>query len=251
MQSQRTNNSGLIPLQWAIAEPNAAVFSHVLVVEDDASVRALLRRVLSDEGFRVSEADTIKRGMETFRSLAPDLVLIDVGLPDGSGFGLLAEIRRTATVPVIMLTGRGEEIDRVLGLDLGADDYMVKPVMPLELAARIRAIARRGQTVEPTFGGSLQFGSVKIDPVAHEASVDERILDLTRREFDLLLFLAQSPRQAFSRDQLLDAVWGSRSEYQSESTVTEHVRRVRTKLVDFGGPELISTVRGVGYRLDP
>jgi DNA-binding response OmpR family regulator len=178
----------------------------------------------------------------------PDLMLLDVMLPVQDGFDFLSQLRRTTDVPVIMLTARDEGSSRVLGLRLGADDYIVKPFALDELSARIEAVLRRGGRRSSS---TLEFDRLRIDVDARKVTVDGTPLELTAKEFDVLLFLASAPGQVFTRQQLLEQVWGSSSEWQDPRTVTEHVRRLRQKLESAGGDRpWLQTVRGVGYRFD-
>jgi two-component system phosphate regulon response regulator PhoB len=226
----------------------------LLVVDDDPEVRGMLSRLLEVEGYKVTEAMT---GAEAIGSLAngkPDLVILDVMLATEDGFDVLAAIRRTSDVPVILVTAKGQETDRVLGLKLGADDYVVKPFSPAELAARVGTVLRRsgsGRT-PASAGGTLEFGDLTIDTLAREIRVADRLVETTAKEFALLAFLAGSPRQVFTREQLLAQVWDSSSEWQDAGTVTEHIRRIRRKIeVDPDSPQWVRTVRGVGYRFEP
>ncbi len=224
--------------------------ARVLVVDDDDAIRMLVRRALEREGLRVEEAPDAARAMHAFDSASWDLVVLDVSLPDLSGLDLLRQLRIVGDVPVIMLSGRGDEADRVAGLESGADDYVVKPFYPRELAARVRSLLRRsGARTRPSV---LEFDELTIDTASRQALLHGIPVELTAREFDLLEFLASAPRQAFSRAQLLQRVWGSSSAWQQESTVTEHVRRIRRKLgVEADQSRWIATVRGFGYRFEP
>ena len=226
--------------------------ARLLVVDDDPAVRELVRRFLEEDGFRVETAADVTTAREKLVSAPPQLVLLDIMLAGDDGLGLLSDLRRTSDIPVILLTGRGREADRILGLKLGADDYVVKPFFPGELSARIETILRRARPARPEQTNRLEFGRLIIDPVTREVHVDGTVRDTTAKEFDLLAFLAASPRQVFSRDQLLDHVWESSSEWQDAATVTEHVRRIRRKIEDDPDhPKWIKTVRGVGYRFEP
>jgi DNA-binding response OmpR family regulator len=222
----------------------------VLVVDDAASVRELLVQALEREGFTAQEAADGETAQAMFEADHPAVVLLDVNLPKLDGLQLLARFKRDSDVPVILLTGRGEETDRIMGLDLGADDYVVKPFSPREVVARVRAVLRRGGDAHTE--GPLEFDDLVIDLRGREVLRDGRPVDLTRREFDLLAFLASSPRRVFTREQLLDRVWGSKPEWQSPTTVTEHVRRLRLHLEpDPNRPRHLVSVRGVGYRFLP
>jgi DNA-binding response OmpR family regulator len=224
--------------------------ARILVVDDDQDSRALVRVALERESFSVLEAADGTEALEIVAAEHPDLVVLDVNLPSLGGFDVLAQIRLVHSVPVIMVTGRDGETDRVLGLELGADDYVVKPFSPRELASRVRAILRR--SAPATDQEHLDFVGLHIDLTSREVSVDGRTVGLTTREFELLAFLAASPRRVYSRAQLLERVWSSALEWQDPATVTEHVRRIRLKIEpDRDSPHRIRTVRGVGYSFDP
>ena len=189
-------------------------------------------------------------GDELTKALAsrpPDLIVLDVMLKNENGFDLLTSIRRSHQTPVILLTGRDRENDRVLGLRLGADDYVVKPFSPDELVARIASVLRRTNSHSPA-KGPLEYGPLSINPTTREVHLSGALVETTAKEFDLLAFLAGSPRQVFTREQLLAQVWGSSSSWQDAGTVTEHVRRIRRKLCEDGAEGWIHTVRGIGYR---
>ena len=224
----------------------------MLVVDDEPMVREVVSRYLRRDGLDVHELDDGADAIRWLDSHRPDLVVLDVMLPGTDGLGVLRKLRAMSTVPVIMLTARTDELDRVLGLELGADDYVLKPFSPRELAIRVRNMLRRVTNVPPQPGGLLEFGPLRIDPAAREAVVDGRAVALTPKEFDLLHFLARSPRQVFSRRQLLAQVWDSAPEFQDPATVTVHVGRLRQKLeVDPEHPRWILTAWGVGYRFEP
>ena len=223
----------------------------VLVVDDEPMVREVVCAYLEREGFTVAEAADGRAALEQIRRQAPDLVVLDVMLPEIDGFSLLAEVRKGTDLPVILLTARTEEPDRVLGLELGADDYVVKPFSPRELAARVRTVLRRAAKTQP-LPELLEFDGLTIDGGTREVTVGEQTVDLTPKEFELLAFLAGSPRQVFSRAQLLEQVWDSSDEWQDPSTVTVHVRRIRQKIErNPDTPRYIRTVWGVGYRFEP
>jgi DNA-binding response OmpR family regulator len=224
--------------------------STVLVVDDDDEVRRMLARALGAEGFQVEAVADARAALASVANDLPDLVVLDIVLGADDGLDVMAAIRRTSDVPIILLTGRGEEHERVLGLKLGADDYLVKPFSPAELAARITSVLRRSRKVTP--GTGFDFGTLRIDVATREVFVHDEIVEMTAKEFDLLAFLAASPRQVFAREQLLRQVWESSSEWQDSATVTEHVRRVRRKIEDDpDSPRWVRTVRGVGYRFEP
>lgn len=223
----------------------------VLVVDDEAGVREVVSAYLDRDGFRVSEAVTGSQALEILRAEDPNLVILDVSLPEVDGFSVLSEVRRHSDIPVILLTARADEADRVLGLELGADDYVVKPFSPRELVARVRNVLKR---LHPSDNGhhKLTFGQLSVDRATREVRVGDEPVELTPKEFDLLEFLCLSPRQVFSREQLLHQVWNSSSEWQDPATVTVHVRRLRTKIEqDAANPKWITTVWGVGYRFEP
>jgi len=222
----------------------------ILVVDDDPSTRRFLRDLLTMEGYAVEEASTAPQALRHVAGAPPDLVLLDVMMPGQDGLDALAVLRRTSDVPVILLTAKDGESDRVVGLRLGADDYVVKPFSPAELAARIATVLRRARP--PSAAAPLDFGDLRIDPVRREVTARGRAVDLPAREYEMLVFLASSPRVAFTREQLLERVWGSTLDRQAPATVTEHVRRIRSRIEDDPGrPRWIRTVRGVGYRFDP
>jgi len=213
---------------------------HLLVVEDDAPIAEPLVEGLRREGFEVTRAAT---GAEALAAAPADLVLLDLRLPDMDGFDVCRELRSRSSVPIIMVTARGEEIDRVVGLELGADDYVVKPFGLRELVARIRAVMRR--TDGRTGGGELRVGPLLVDRRARRASLDGEELPLTAKEFDLLALLASEPGAVFERERVLREVWQT-TWYGSSKTVDVHVASLRRKL---GDPGWIETVRGVGLRL--
>jgi DNA-binding response OmpR family regulator len=225
--------------------------ARVLVVDDDPAIRDLLTTGLAEDGYRVDTAPDVPTARTKLASTpSPELVILDILLAGEDGLGLLGDIRRTSDVPVILLTGKGRETDRIVGLKLGADDYVTKPFSLGELSARIESVLRRANPKPANL--SRDFGRLVVDAATREVRVDGEVRDTTAKEFDLLSFLVASPRQVFSREQLLDHVWGSSSEWQDSATVTEHIRRVRKKIEDDPDkPRWIVTVRGVGYRFEP
>jgi two-component system, OmpR family, phosphate regulon response regulator PhoB len=248
-----THHRDLRPLDPAgtssLASPNGAdqgVLT-ILVAEDDHSCRSALLQYFERSGYRVTEAAD---GPSTLRAVfqhSVSLVILDLGLPGFDGTDVLAKIRRHSAVPIIVCSGRDSEDDRIRTLNLGADDFVVKPFSFAELEARVRAVLRRGNG-EPA-ATCLHHGDLVVDRDTRTVTVRDNAVPMTRKEFDLLAFLAASPGQVFSREDLLERVWGSTEEWQGRSTVTEHVRRVRLKIEpDPDSPSWITTVRGVGYR---
>ena len=224
----------------------------VLVVDDEPMVREVVARYLELDGLRVEQAADGTAAAEWLTGHRPDLVVLDIMLPGTDGLSILRQLRTAGDVPVILLTARADEIDRVLGLELGADDYVVKPFSPRELAARVRTVLRRVNAPASDGRAPVEFGGLRIDPTTRDVTVDGAGVDLTPKEFDLLYTLARSPRQVFSRRQLLSQVWDSAPEYQDSATVTVHVGRLRQKLEDNpDNPRWITTVWGVGYRFEP
>lgn len=220
------------------------------LIDDEPDLVAMSRAYLERDGFRVLEALDAKSGVAAMRREPVDLVVLDLGLPDGNGLDLLRALRSTSQVPVIIVTGRSEETDRVVGLELGADDYLVKPFSQRELAARIRAVLRRVHPGHPS--PTISIGALLIDTAARQIRAATGPIALTPLEYALLAFLAASPGQTFSPEQLLEHVWDSSQRWQVSSTVAEHIYRIRRKLLahDVTAPRIV-TVRGFGYRLDP
>jgi two-component system, OmpR family, phosphate regulon response regulator PhoB len=222
----------------------------VLVVDDEPIVRDVIVRYLRRDGFATLEAGDGDRARELIETADPTLVVLDVMLPGTDGLELCRWIRSRSDLPVIMLTARGEEADRIVGLELGADDYVTKPFSPRELAARVRTVLRRssGSVTRPE---RLEFGEIALDGASREVTRAGEPVTLTAREFDLLWFLASNPRRVFSRSHIMDRVWGHAPALDT-GTVTVHVRRLREKLEDDPAhPRHLQTVWGVGYRLDP
>ena len=224
----------------------------VLVVDDEPTVREVVVGYLRRDGHEVAEAADGTTALELLDAEPPDLVVLDMMLPGVNGLDILRRVRSTSDIPVIMLTARAEESDRVAGLELGADDYVVKPFSPRELAARVNGVLRRSGNRETNAPQTLDFGELRVEPLSREVFLDGEIVDMTPKEFDVLAFLAASPRQVFSRAQLLEQVWQSSPEWQDPATVTVHVRRIRNKIeADPEKPRWITTVWGVGYRFEP
>jgi DNA-binding response OmpR family regulator len=227
---------------------------NILVVDDEPSVVEVVSLYLRREGYMVRSAGDGQLALRAIAEESPSLIVLDLMLPKVDGMEILRQVRQhSAQIPVIMLTARGQETDRIYGLELGADDYVVKPFSPAELVARVKAVLRRTQSgATASNGGSLiKFDELVIDPPKRLVTVRGDKVELTATEFNLLEFMAQHPRQVFSRDKLLDNVWGY-TEYVDPSTVTVHIRRLREKIeVDPSKPKCLLTVWGVGYKFDP
>jgi DNA-binding response OmpR family regulator len=220
----------------------------LLLVEDDPEVRSVLRLALEDEGYDVTEAADGRSGLELFERAPPDLVLLDLRLPDLRGLDLCREMRQSSIVPIIIVTAQTDTHDLVAGLEAGADDYVTKPVVPKALAARIRALLRRARSSDSS-PSSMVFGDLEIRPEAGEVLVGGNLIPLTKTEFRLLCELANSPGRVFSREQLLERVWGY--DYFGDGRLVDvHVRRLRTKVeADPAHPRYVVTSRGLGYKL--
>ena len=224
----------------------------ILVVEDDRAVAEALVEGIAGEGYQVHHEATAAGAVAHARSAHPHLIVLDVRLPDGTGFDVCRELRRSGTrAPILMLTVQADEVDIALGLEMGADEYVTKPYRSRELLARIRALLRRAYGELSSADADLLFaGDLVIDRASARVTRGERAIDLTPTEFRLLAFLAQHPGQVLSREQLLENVWGYTAELIDEKTVTVHVRRLRIKIeLDPEAPEIVLTVPGLGYRL--
>ena len=225
----------------------------MLVVDDEPMVRDVLARYLERSGFEVEAAADGERALAAFEARRPDLVLLDLMLPRVDGFEVFRRIRAQAESPVIMITARGQTTDRIVGLEIGADDYVSKPFSPAEVVARVRSVLRRA-TAAPSMGGTgevLRFDGLELDPRSREVRVAGARVALTPKEFDLLHFLASSPRTVFSRMQLLDELWDVAFD-GDPATVTVHIRRLREKIEpDPSSPARLVTVWGAGYRFEP
>jgi DNA-binding response OmpR family regulator len=224
----------------------------VLVIEDEPSIREVVSLYLERAGYQVVSVNDGTTALEMIDKQLPDLVILDLMLPDIDGYEITRYLRSSGDIPIIMLTSRREEVDRIAGLEMGADDYVVKPFSPQELVSRVRAVLRRthGQTMNSRIS-PLAFGDLKIDPTTRLVEIKMEERQLTAKEFDLLWLLANHPRQVFNRDQLLERVWGL-GDYIDPSTVTVHVRRLREKIEDDpSNPRHLITVWGVGYKFEP
>lgn len=218
----------------------------VLVIDDEPVILETVENKLRKEGFTVFTADSAEEGMRLFRRVKPDLAIVDIMLPQRSGYDFCRAIRKESTMPLVFVSARADEADRIKGLELGADDYVVKPFNLAELAARVKAILRRA-TGEPV-KEIVERGNLKIDPRSHETWVNGEAIELAPKEFALLYFLARNAGQVFSRDQLLDRVWGKEA-FVNGRTVDVHIRWLRTRIEpEPNEPVRLLTVRGVGYK---
>ncbi|OGO33931.1 MAG: DNA-binding response regulator [Chloroflexi bacterium RBG_16_54_18] len=223
----------------------------ILIVEDEPNIAEVVSLYLRRAGFQVKLADDGLSAMASLEEELPDLVILDLMLPGVDGLALARWLRGRSDVPIIMLTARRHEADRIAGFELGADDYVVKPFSPQELVSRVKAVLRRSRPIERENETVLNFDYLRIDPQKHLVFIRDSEVILTVREFDMLWLLAKHPRQVFSRQQLLEKVWGI-SEYIDPGTVTVHIRRLREKIEpDPSKPKHILTVWGVGYKFEP
>ncbi|HUA35399.1 MAG TPA: response regulator [Candidatus Binataceae bacterium] len=239
----------------AIQESQRGMKYRVLIVEDDADIRELIRYNLAQEGFIVEEAGDGAQAIEKVKRRIPDLMVLDLMLPGMPGLEICRTMRsgaETASLPILIVTAKGTEVDKVLGLEMGADDYVVKPFSPRELIARVKALLRRANAIaEPESAGIFEKGRLRMDFGTYQVFVDGKKKDLALREFELLKFFVQHPMRVYTREQLLDMVWG-RDTFVEPRTVDVHVRRLRQHIErDDSNPELILTVRSVGYRFNP
>jgi DNA-binding response OmpR family regulator len=227
--------------------------NRVLVVEDEASIAEVVSLYLKRAGYSAQIASDGRQAMILFERHKPDLVILDLMLPEIDGLSLTRWLRDRSNVPIIMLTARREEIDRITGLEMGADDYVVKPFSPQELVSRVRAVMRRlgREQAEAEPERNLSFDDLNIDPRSRVVTLKDTPIELTVKEFDMLYLLARYPKQVFTREQLLERVWGG-ALYIDPGTVTVHIRRLREKIeVDPSKPEHLLTVWGVGYKFEP
>jgi two-component system response regulator CpxR len=218
---------------------------HILLVDDDAELASLLSEFLRREGFTVEAEHEGNRGLERAAKPGVDLVVLDVMLPGIDGFEILKRLRQQSTVPVLMLTARGEDVDRIVGLELGADDYLAKPFNPRELVARIRAILRRYESHPPPAGGRIELNGIVLDPGTREVTAGGRRVELTTFEFDILEMLMRSAGRVLSRDALMENFY-NRKATPFDRSIDMHISHLRKKLVN--GDDLIKTIRGVGYQ---
>lgn len=241
-----------------LSEPTEKHMDEILVVDDEAAVVEVVSLYLKRDGFSVRQARDGNAALAAIRERRPDLVVLDLMLPEVDGFEIMSHLRNDAEndVPVIMLTARSQEVDRIYGLEMGADDYVTKPFSPIELVARVKAVLRRSRGAGRGDGGGdsaekpIRFSNLDIDPISRQVVANGAPCELTATEFNLLWFMASRPRQVFTRDQLLQNVWGF-SDYVDPSTVTVHIRRLREKLEENPSkPQWLMTVWGVGYKFE-
>jgi DNA-binding response OmpR family regulator len=222
----------------------------VLIVDDEATIREVIRRYLEREGFDVREAGDGYAALDALDADSPDLMVLDLMLPGLDGMAVARRVREHSRIPIIMLTAKGEQPDRIYGFEQGADDYVVKPFSPRELILRIKAVLRRTEEAAPDEGEILEFQDLVLNPVTRTVSVRGEEISLTTKEFDLLAFMMRHPKRVFNRDQLMDNVWGYEY-YGDASTVTVHIRRLREKIErDPSNPQHLLTVWGVGYKFE-
>lgn len=231
----------------------------IMVVDDEATIREVVRKYLELDGYKVLEASTGTQALNLLHEQRPSLIVLDIMLPGIDGFAITRSLRQSeefaplsieGDIPIVMLTARTDEADRIAGFELGADDYVVKPFSPRELVARVKAVLRRSNANTTNSEVPIEFSNLTLDPRSRSVAVNENDVTLTAKEFDLLWFFARHPRQVFTRTQLLDHVWGYEF-YGDESTVTVHVRRLREKIEpNPAQPSYIQTVWGVGYKLE-
>jgi len=224
----------------------------ILVIEDEPSIAEVVSLYLKRASYQVQLVNDGQAALDVLARQLPDLVILDLMLPKVDGLAITRWLRDRSDIPIIMLTSRREETDRIAGLEMGADDYVVKPFSPQEVVSRVRAVLRRTRGSPAQAGdAALIFGDLRIEPQTRLVSIRETPVELTAKEFDLLLHMGRHPRQVFTRDQLLEAVWGM-ADYIDPSTVTVHIRRLREKIeLDAASPQRLQTVWGVGYKFEP
>lgn len=221
----------------------------VLIVDDDAHIAELIKLYLEKEGFKTSIAPNGSKALSMFRESAPSIVILDIMMPEMDGWQVCREIRRISNIPIIMLTAKGETFDKVLGLELGADDYMVKPFEPKELIARVKAVLRRFESKDTQTMKEIVFPNLSINLSNYELKITGNIIEIPPKELELLYFLASNPNRVFTREQLLEEVWGF--DYFGDSrTVDVHIKRLREKLEGVEGNWQLKTVWGVGYKFE-
>lgn len=219
----------------------------LLLVEDEEKMRELIKIAFKKENFETIEATDGKQGLNLFKTNEVDIVILDIMLPEIDGWTVCREIRRTSNIPIILLTARGEEFDKLFGFELGADDYIVKPFSPKELIARVKALLRRSEINSNDPASNFKIGDIVIDRLSREVTINEKQINLTNKEYELLYFLSTNPKIVFTREQLLLKVWGY-EQYGDPRTVDTHIKKLREKLGDYSS--YISTMWGVGYKFE-
>jgi len=222
----------------------------ILVIDDEERIRHLVRMYLEREGYEVDEAGNGREALDKIQKNDYALLILDLMMPEIDGWKVCRDVREKSDIPIIMLTARGEEFDRVLGFELGADDYLVKPFSTKELVARVKALLRRSRASSALSSQDLVYGPLKIEKDKHRVSIDDEQIPFTPREFELLYFLAKNPSRVFSREQLMETVWGY-DFYGDARTVDTHVKKIREKLGNPKVRSMLATVWGVGYKFDP
>ncbi|MFQ1699211.1 response regulator transcription factor [Loktanella agnita] len=220
----------------------------ILIADDDGQIRDVVRLALTQSGFSVAEAADGQAALQMAQSLRPDLIVLDIGMPEMDGMAVCRTLRKSSDVPILFLTAQTDEVDRIVGLELGADDYVSKPFSPRELVARIKAILKRSTPVQTVAGGLLRRGMLSVDPDRHLCHVHDAPVTLTAREMDLLTRLMSRPDNVMSRPQLVDAIYGT-NVHVSDRTMDSHLRNLRGKLAAAGCADAIDTVHGVGVRM--
>ncbi|MBT8411362.1 MAG: response regulator transcription factor [Octadecabacter sp.] len=220
----------------------------ILIVDDDADIRDVVRIALTQAGFQTDEAGDGREALAAVERIKPDLVVLDIGLPEMDGLEVCRRLRTTSAVPILFLTAQGDEIDRIVGLEMGADDYLPKPFSPRELVARIRAVLRRGGAVPDD--QPMRHGIVEVDPERHLCRVRGNVVALTAREMDLLVKLITRPAQVHARPDLVDAIYGTNI-HVSDRTMDSHLRNLRAKMGAAGCPDAVETMHGIGIRMGP
>lgn len=222
----------------------------ILVIDDEERIRHLVRMYLEREGYNVEEAENGRDALDKIHKREYSLLIVDLMMPEVDGWRVCREVREKSDIPIIMLTARGEEFDRVLGFELGADDYLVKPFSTKELVARVKALLRRSRGGFSGTSSELVYGLLRIEKDKHRVLIEEEVITFTPREFELLYFLAKNPGRVFSREQLMETVWGY-DFYGDARTVDTHVKKIREKLFHPDVRSMLATVWGVGYKFDP
>lgn len=220
----------------------------ILVVDDDYNICDLVRMYLEKEGFEISVAYNGNDALEVFRNIAPDLVVLDIMLPGKDGMEICKEIRRVSKIPIIMLTAKGGTVDKILGLEFGADDYVVKPFEPRELVARVKAVLRRSEPMSEA-SQEIIYPGLSVNLTTYELKIDGKKVEVPKKELELLYYLASNPNKVFSRDKLLDSVWGYEF-YGNSRTVDVHIHRLRERLEGVKANWSLKTINGVGYKFE-